>query len=67
MNIYILKKDLTDTKAGTRLFFQDGMYYYKTNTEQEKFLTIDEVENNSELYRPITAMEFRFHTFQSNL
>ena len=67
LNVYILRKDLPRTNAGTRLFLQDGMYFYKTNTEQEMFLTIAEVENNKELFRPITTTEFMYHCFQSNL
>lgn len=43
---YKLLKDLPDTDAGTFLHHQDGMYYYKTRTEEDRWFKETLVENN---------------------
>lgn len=60
--VFILLKPLPDTDPGTRLFFQDGMYFYKTNTEMERWLSQEQVNSDPGLLREITATEFFYHT-----
>lgn len=43
---YRLLKDLPDADAGTLLFLQDNVYYYKTRTESDAYYTPCAVENN---------------------
>lgn len=43
---YRLLKDLPDTDAGTLLHHQDGMYYYKTRTGEDRWFKETLVENN---------------------
>lgn len=47
---YIFKINFPDTDKGTKLFFQDGMYYYKNRTEHDRWLSRDYVENNPDLF-----------------
>lgn len=63
---YIFKIDHEELQAiaGTKLFLQDGMYFYKTITEQEQWLSRQIVENNPHVFRRQTALEFFFHTNQ---
>ncbi|MEK6882805.1 MAG: hypothetical protein AABY22_24490 [Nanoarchaeota archaeon] len=56
-----------NAEAGTKLFLQDGMYFFKTITEQEFWLTIDEVENDPAHFRKQTAFEFFFYAIQINI
>jgi hypothetical protein len=53
MTTYIFKQSTPDTDKGTKLFLQDGMYFYKTNTETEKWLSIEEVEGDTEKFEKI--------------
>lgn len=63
MKIYLFRidDDALQAQAGTWLFSQDGMYYYKTITEQERWLSIEAVENDASLFREVTALEQIFH------
>lgn len=61
MKIYILKTDWNECPAGTRFFFQDGMYFFKTLTEQERWLTVDEFETIKDKFREATALELLYH------
>lgn len=67
MKVYILKKDWRNATAGTKFFLQDGMYFYKTQTEMEFFASPEEVEQDPENFRPQTALEFFFHCYQQNI
>lgn len=51
MTVYILTNDWNNCSAGTKFFLQDGMYFYKTITENEEWLLIEEVENKPELFQ----------------
>ena len=66
MTTYIFKTDHEELKAtaGTKLFFQDGRYFYKTITETEMWLTKEQVENNPQVFRKQTALEFFFYAKQ---
>lgn len=64
MKVYILKNEWRNVPAGTKFFFQDGMYFYKTPTEMEFFATVEEVENDPENFREQTALEYFFHCKQ---
>lgn len=66
MNVFVLKEDWNDVPAGTKIFFQDGMYYYKTATEHDRWLTPDEFEQVCDKFREQTALEFVFHCNQVN-
>jgi hypothetical protein len=50
MKTYFLKKDLPDANAGTKLFLQDGLYYYKTRTEEDRWYEPKHVEGNKEWF-----------------
>jgi len=67
MNIYILKKDLPDTSAGTRLYFENDGYSYKTIEGKITMLSKEDVENNNEFFRPATTTEFMYHAFEYKL
>ncbi len=59
--IFILLKPLPGTDPGTRLYFQDGYYFYKTNTETERWLTQADIDADPALIREMTATEFFYH------
>jgi len=53
MKKYKFLQPIEDTDAGTILFLQDGMYYYKNNTEYDRWKTIEEVENNPTIFEKV--------------
>lgn len=53
MKIYVFKVDYKEASAGTKLFLQDGMYYFKTITEQDRWLSIKEVESDTEHFEEL--------------
>jgi hypothetical protein len=62
--VYVFKTDFKEAAAGTRLFLQDGLYYYKTITEQDRWLSIEEVENGKDKFELLKdkAMSILFET-----
>lgn len=50
---FVFKNEEPGIEKGTKLFLQDGLYYYKTITEEDQWLTIEEVENNKERFEKL--------------
>jgi len=50
---YLSKINLPDCDKGTKFFYQDGLYYYKTRTEMDAWLSKEYVEGNAELFDPM--------------
>lgn len=61
MKTFIFIKEFNGCPEGTKLFLQDGMYFYKTPTEDEKWLDVEFVERSSEYFRQQTLLEAIFH------
>lgn len=50
---YKFKKDSPEADAGTKLFYQDGGYYYKTRMEEDRFYSKRFVESTPEWFEEI--------------
>lgn len=56
------RNDYEGASAGTKLFLQDGFWFYKTDTEEERFLSIKFVDEHSELFGfSTTVTEMKHH------
>lgn len=63
VNQIFFKKDYKDAPAGTKLFLQDNMWYYKTPTEMDRWLTKEFVDAHPELFGlDTTVWEIWYHT-----
>lgn len=61
MKIYIFKEDYLDAEKGTRLFLQGRMFFFKTNTEHERWLTVEEVENDKEHFEYVRSSDIKLN------
>lgn len=64
MKVYILKQDWGNFEAGTKAFNQDGMYLMNNGVTFSVWLEKEFVENNPELFREQTALEFFYYCHQ---
>lgn len=68
MKILVLTEDWMDATKNTKFYLQDGLYFYKTPTETEKWISPNVVEKNLKLFRLPTAMELIYNcTLKNNL
>jgi hypothetical protein len=51
MKTFILLKPLPDAEPKTKLFLQDGYYYYKSIMEEDKWFSKYIVENSPEWFK----------------
>lgn len=61
MQTITFKQDYNGASAGTKLFWQSGMWSYKTDTETECWLTDEFVKSNMDLFKWEMSVWDLFH------